>query len=374
MDKITTVNNNSLIPIGSTELVRVGNSLAVTNKILSESKYEYYNEFSGEIFEKLSLNIYGQSFLDINNMKLIILTQKGIVTLVDLNNFTIDKLSLKIFHVIEDNKLFDWMGSQIYIKHSCFHENYIYLSRENQSLLRYDYINDEIKEFILSEQKDEILSCAYKDIYIQDNKLYCITLNIPPLEELEQDISTYYNSITVFSLDFKKIDSILGLDITYCNLVISEGFLFATTDWTLDEYKGQILKQNLSDGSYSFIKISDDYIHDVLFIDIKYIYCIVKNHNKDDFNFRLIKLDGNSESIDFSLELQSEVIRTILSSCKMYIGIIFKGGLVKIFHYKLFKLITEFILEDYNNLQPSIFHIHNKNIYIGNEKILIKYI
>lgn len=47
-------NNTSLIPIGSTGLVRVGNSIAVTNKILTESKYQFSGDFKGENIWKIT--------------------------------------------------------------------------------------------------------------------------------------------------------------------------------------------------------------------------------------------------------------------------------------------------------------------------------
>ena len=41
-------NNTSIIPISSTGIVRAGNSIAVTNKLLTESKFQFRGDFKGE--------------------------------------------------------------------------------------------------------------------------------------------------------------------------------------------------------------------------------------------------------------------------------------------------------------------------------------
>lgn len=85
-------NNTSLISIGSTGLVRVSNSIAVTNKLLTESKFQFSGDFKGEQIWKVDGHtmavrqiIIADSILD-NKSCLISAGEDGFISIYDLSN------------------------------------------------------------------------------------------------------------------------------------------------------------------------------------------------------------------------------------------------------------------------------------------------
>ena len=81
-------NNISLIPIGSNGLIRVGNSIAITNKILSEGEFQFEGDFKGETIWKI--NAHSKSARKIILSKyydtLISASEDGSIKIWDKNN------------------------------------------------------------------------------------------------------------------------------------------------------------------------------------------------------------------------------------------------------------------------------------------------
>lgn len=85
-------NNTSIIPIGSTGLVRVSNSISVTNKLLTESKFQFSGDFKGEQIWKVDGHkmavrqiIIAENILN-NKSCLISAGEDGFISLNDLSN------------------------------------------------------------------------------------------------------------------------------------------------------------------------------------------------------------------------------------------------------------------------------------------------
>ena len=85
-------NNSSLVPIGSTGLVRVSNSISVTNKLLAESKFQFSGDFKGEQIWKVDGHkmavrqiIIADNILN-NKSCLISAGEDGFISLYDLSN------------------------------------------------------------------------------------------------------------------------------------------------------------------------------------------------------------------------------------------------------------------------------------------------
>lgn len=85
-------NNTSIIPIGSTGLVRVSNSISVTNKLLTESKFQFSGDFKGEqiwkvVGHKMAVRqiIIAENILN-NKSCLISAGEDGFIGLYDLSN------------------------------------------------------------------------------------------------------------------------------------------------------------------------------------------------------------------------------------------------------------------------------------------------
>ena len=85
-------NNTSIIPIGSNGLIRVSNSIAVTNKLLTESKFQFSGDFKGEQIWKVDGHkmavrqiIIADNILN-NKSCLISAGEDGFITLYDLSN------------------------------------------------------------------------------------------------------------------------------------------------------------------------------------------------------------------------------------------------------------------------------------------------
>ncbi|MGQ1911223.1 WD40 repeat domain-containing protein [Marinifilum sp. RC60d5] len=85
-------NNSSLIPIGSTGLVRVSNSISVTNKLLAESKFQFSGDFKGEQIWKVDGHkmavrqiIIADNILN-NKSCLVSAGEDGFISLYDLSN------------------------------------------------------------------------------------------------------------------------------------------------------------------------------------------------------------------------------------------------------------------------------------------------
>ena len=83
---------NSIIPIGSTDLVRVSNSISVTNKLLTESKFQFSGDFKGEQIWKVDghkmavRQIIIADIISHNKSFLISAGEDGFISLYDLSN------------------------------------------------------------------------------------------------------------------------------------------------------------------------------------------------------------------------------------------------------------------------------------------------
>jgi predicted NACHT family NTPase len=85
-------NNTSIIPIVSTGLVRVSNSISVTNKLLTESKFQFSGDFKGEQIWKVDGHkmavrqiIIAENIFN-NKSCLISAGEDGFISLYDLSN------------------------------------------------------------------------------------------------------------------------------------------------------------------------------------------------------------------------------------------------------------------------------------------------
>lgn len=85
-------NKTSIIPTGSTGLVRVSNSISVTNKLLTESKFQFSGDFKGEQIWKVDGHrmavrqiIIADSILN-NRPCLISAGEDGFISIYDLSN------------------------------------------------------------------------------------------------------------------------------------------------------------------------------------------------------------------------------------------------------------------------------------------------
>jgi WD40 repeat protein len=83
---------SSIIPVGSTSIVRVTNSISVTNKILTESKFQFSGDFKGEQIWKVDGHkmavrqiIIAENILN-NKSCLISAGEDGFINLYDLSN------------------------------------------------------------------------------------------------------------------------------------------------------------------------------------------------------------------------------------------------------------------------------------------------
>lgn len=380
--------NKSIVKTNSSDIVRVENSLAITGKLLSESKFEFYGDFKGTIDTKItSLNNgnISYSFICESNDSMFLLYNTGEAILVDLKKFLIIKRILTIKEYIFSNKITNWLGDLIFFHHVSLSDSDIYISRGDHQLVHYNIIKDSINKISLSNVDDYSWTETYYGFILYDGRIFSPTISHPPLEELGQDGVSEKRSVSVFSQEnFNKIKSLPGFDISYDNLTVCNNYLFAINEKGVEDFAGQILKQNILTGEYKFISIfTESWIYDFIVIDNSNIISYSNLYQDEVLVSKLVILDVIEEKIVKCIEFTTAIRHLTVSTCKKNVGILFESGLVKIIDLNSFKPITEFNFEkiinaDYSTKPvhfwlPDILHIHNGNIYVGHGKELRKY-
>ncbi len=152
-------NKTSIIPTGSTGLVRVSNSISVTNKLLTESKFQFSGDFKGEQIWKVDGHrmavrqiIIADSILN-NRPCLISAGEDGFISIYDLSNgnciikeqiennwlTSIAVWNVKLFCAGRSGKLFrvtfdeDCISSEVIQAHELIINN-IVVSTNNESI------------------------------------------------------------------------------------------------------------------------------------------------------------------------------------------------------------------------------------------------
>lgn len=381
-------NNTSLISIGSTDLVRVSNSISVTNKLLTESKFEFYGDFKGTMDSKItSLNNghISYSFIYESNDSMFLLYETGEAILVDLKNFEIIKRIQTIKEYIISNKITDWIGGRVSFYQASLSDSDIYIARGDHRLVHYNIVKDSVNEISLSKVDDYSWTESYLGFFLYDGRIFSPTVSHPPLEELEQDRESEKYSISVFSQEnFNRIKSLPGFDISFDNLTVCNNYLFAINEVGVKDFAGQLLKYNILTGEYKFISLfTESWIDDFIVIDNSNIVGYSSLYQDEVLVSKLFILDGIEEKIVKCIEYNTAIRHLTVSTCKKNVGILFESGLVKIIDLNSFKPIIEFNFEkiidtDYSTepihiWPPHILHIHNGNIYVGHGKELRKY-
>lgn len=378
-------NNTSLIPIDSTDIVRVSNSISVINKILTESKFEFYGDFKGTMDSKITLlNNGGISYSLIceSNDSMFLLYNTGEAIIVDLKNFIIIKRIQTIKEYIFSNEMTDWLGDLIFFHHASLSDSDIYIARGDHRLVHYNIIKDRVNEISLSKVDAYSVTETYYSFFPYDGKIFSAIVSHPALEELGRESEKH--SISVFSQEnFNRIKSLPGFDISYDNLTVCNNYLFAINENGVEDFAGQILKQDILTGEYKFISLfTESWIDDFIVIDNLNIIGYSNLYQDEVLVSKLVVLDGIEEKIVKSIEFNTVIRHLTVSTCKKNVGILFESGLVKIIDLNSFKPITEFYFEkiiDTNstepihNWPPHILHIHEGNIYVGHGKELRKY-
>lgn len=163
--------NNSLIPITSTGLVRVGNSIAVTNKLLSESKYQFVGDFKGYLMSEQKAHSKNVNKIEqINGTNFIItIGDDGFIRLWDT-----DGIILFYENRLTNNWLFDF---SIYyyddnisvIVSGASGEIYRLLFDKNLSLINFNrkLINDKpLISLAVSLNNNLLIGCSYNKIIL----------------------------------------------------------------------------------------------------------------------------------------------------------------------------------------------------------------
>lgn len=380
--------NKTLVSKNTTDLVRVGNSLKITNKLLSESNFEFSGQFKGVINSKIdlpNLNHVHYSFINQIDNSIILLSKTGELLEIKLTTLEIIKKNEAIKRYIISNNITDWLDQTVYMRHASLSDSNIYISRGNNKLVKYNIYDDSINEITLSKIDDIARTDTFYGFIVYENKIYSPTISHPPLDKLEMGEESDKHSISVFSKDpTLKIKSLAGFDITYDNLTIVDGLLFAINQNGVKDFAGQILKQDIITGEHKFINIfSDSWIDDFVVIGSSSIICYSKLYINDVLVSKIAILNGIKGTISQSFEFDLGIREIIISTCKTYVGILFENGLVKILNHESFKIITEFIFEEIIDTDysanpvhiwtPHILHIHKGYIYVGNRKELRKY-
>jgi WD40 repeat protein len=163
--------NNQLIPIGSTGLVRVGNSISITNKLLAESKFQFAGDFKGKINWSFKEN---RKIIDIRyyKEKIACLFENNIIVFFNTENGSIiNELEIPL---IDDSA----------VTMETSNEEYLYLGTKERRVIKFDG-KSSFTEVL--KQKGE--GYLFKIQFSQDNQLMAtqvgFVVTIWPMKELK---------------------------------------------------------------------------------------------------------------------------------------------------------------------------------------------
>jgi hypothetical protein len=375
--------NTSLVPIGSKGLVRLRNSIAITEKILKESTLSFFQQFNGELYKTIEINqeTYYNLLLKQND-EVYFINKYGNIIKIDIQNGSF--LEIKTLYnslknkkeVTEDifynpNQICSYFkgGDEIYISNG-YEEVFIYRIDDNS-------LN--IKKLNQNIGNTEIF--AFYSFFPIGNLIfsYCNEFHF---EEYSQEYSMDVRFIKLFNKDsfellkhFKAID-----DFFYFNLSYSQGYVFAINENGLEEYKGKILKQSIIDYSHSFINaFENSWVEDYKILIDNTIICY-SNYVFGENDSLLKIIDSSNNKVLFEIEFK-EIIRSFsLSENKSVLALLFNNGEVLLFSIKNHQL-EQFRQFHYNELvdtdyevypihihPPPIFEILTNELIIGNRK------
>lgn len=186
---------NSIIPINSTDLVRVGNSISVTNKLLTESKFQFSGDFKGEQIWKVDGHkmavrqiLLSENILN-NKIALISCSEDGYV-----NMYNALDGNLVVSHHVENN----WITSVEVWKYSVF------CAGRSGKLFRIEYGED----YTDSEKSIQAHDLIINKIIVSSNELNLATcswdntIKVWNPETMELKTSIYADNLGVNDILF----------------------------------------------------------------------------------------------------------------------------------------------------------------------------
>lgn len=180
---------NTLILKKENGLIKVGNSLQITNKILSQSKYQFFGDFNGTLFFEYQLNFdsYVRPALISKIQSLIFIQSDGNVVDINFENSRIKNDKKELFNYLDNSK----KEHSFHLPHitnkesDYFSDGIFYLLNKKNHLLIFNYCTYEIKEIVLFEN--------YNSNENDDRFFYNI------FTEYKENIITYCNHL--FGID-----------------------------------------------------------------------------------------------------------------------------------------------------------------------------
>jgi hypothetical protein len=375
--------NTSLVPIGSKGLVRLRNSIAITEKILKEGTLSFFQQFNGELYKTIEINqdTY-YNLLLIKNDEIYIINKYGNIIKINIQNGSFLEIET-LYKFLNNKKVVPeddfYTPNKICSYYECGNE--IYISNGYDEVFIYRIDDNSLKSLSLRQTIGNADAFNYFNFLPVANLIfsYCSEFQF---DEYSQDYTADVRYIKIFSKDsfellghFKAID-----DFFYFNLSYSQGYVFAINENGLEEYKGKILKQSIIDYSHSFINaFENSWVEDYkLMIDNTIICYSNYVFGGNDSLFKII--DSSNNKVLYEIQFK-EIIRSFsLSENKSVLSLLFNNGEVLLFSIKNHQL-EQFKQFHYNELvdtdyevypihihPPPIFEILTNELIIGNRK------
>lgn len=391
--------NLSVNNVGSNALVRTGKIISITNKLLSENGYPHSIGFRGELNSSIHLNFDNYvyySFIDRKKRYLILLQEDGKLNLFDLEKKTLLREVLSLYNcllsfqsqtILRNKYVFRDRGK---ISSAFLHDDVIYVSNFTDNIISYNFITNAITVIKLFSESNENVDGEWECISFSNvnkeimgfvsNWLLIEAAN-PTFKETRH--LNFLNPQNFFATKkIKAVDDFYYQSIKYLN-----EHIYAVNSSGVDEFTGQILKQNLKDGSYSFITaFEESWVEDFLFNEDKsnlicYTNGLCQDYDSSSDNTpALVIIDTKKEQIIKKIKFHHEICSMTISKCYKYIGLLNEVGGVIIYDSTNFSVVTEFTYDNYVKFDdditpthispPHIFVIHFPYVYIGNRKIL----
>ncbi len=364
--------NNFLVPLGSNGLVRLGNSIAITEKLLSESNLLFTKKFNGELIGIIEFN-QETYFITIgkNEKNCYFINRKGKLIILDVKKRHFDEIS-----ILPKNQTIDKYGlntTYIYL-----HDEVIYSIINGNTFGIYDiskkyYYSYDPKFTLPGYTTFHLLFPVYDKIY----GFYEVSV------ENEEEFPQYENYLRVYNKNFDVLYEFRTIDDFYfTKCVYNNEYIYAINENGVEEHQGKILKQSTLDNKHSLIDaFESSWVEDFEILIDKTIICYSNFvFGKNDSLLKII--DSSNNIVLFEIEFK-EIIRSFsLSNDKSVLALLFNNGEVLLFSIKNQRL-EEFRHFHYNELvdtdyevypihiqPPPIFELLTNELIIGNRKLI----
>jgi hypothetical protein len=360
--------NMLLVPIDSKGLVRLKNSIAITEKILKERTLTFYQHFSGKIYKIVDINQEAYyKLLYKNNETLYLLNIFGNILKIDILNGVVSEIKtlynyLEKYEENPDDVFYNPKRIIYFLE-----ENKMYISNNTSKIFIYDMNSSILINKELNENIDMSHWIEYDTFLPFKNNLFCFCTEWISKEVGSELLYETKRTIRILKKDsqelvhiFKAIDKFY-----YFNLIFSQDYVFAINENGINEYKGKILKQSIVDFTHTFIDAFENSW-------VKYFDVLVDNIIICYSNYVLRLIDSKEKKIIFEIEFEKEINLISISENKIIVALLFNDGEILIYsfendHLKKINMLhyNEMIGTDY---EPVFFSFDSNQLLIGNRK------